>query len=157
MAKNKTDKSVNAPVNIEDLQAQIVSLQGDNEALQKESKDLASEYSAKIKDLTEQNEALKLEKDTLEGVNDELREENESLTDELYKLKVPVKPVMTKEDYLKNRKTVTIKGKVYAFSFKVPKTLSINGKTIETDELIKDEEAMEELIVGNAPFIELVN
>ncbi|SEC45895.1 hypothetical protein SAMN04489761_3051 [Tenacibaculum sp. MAR_2009_124] len=156
MAKKEENKEANSDVSIEALQGKITALESTNKQLTSENTKLKTDSLAKINELTVQNEALELEKETLEALNSDLTSEKSKLNEELVSLKKPAKPALTKEEYLKTRSTIIVNEQRYAFSFDAPKTLSIKGVPKKTSELIKDKKAMEELIVGRAPFVESV-
>ncbi len=103
--------------------------------------------------LEEKIAALQMEKDALEETVKEFEEQLKKVEED----GAASGKQETEQEYLERRKTIKLNGRTYAFKFGTPNKISVDGKAMEIDEIIKDEGLMEELIVGNLSFVEQVN
>ncbi len=131
------------------LEEKIAALQMEKDALEETVK----EFEEQLKKVEKYGAALQMEKDALEETVKEFEEQLKKVEED----GAASGKQETEQEYLERRKTIKLNGRTYAFKFGTPNKISVDGKAMEIDEIIKDEGLMEELIVGNLSFVEQVN
>lgn len=145
------------------LEEKIAALQMEKDALEETVKEFAEqdslmrdtisqkeeEIQAFVAQLEEKEKNLQIERNRAAALEGQLKK--------VEKVGAASGKQETEQEYLERRKTIKLNGRIYAFKFGTPNKISVDGKAMEIDDVIKNEVLMEELIVGNLSFVEQVN